>query len=79
MFTRLLQSRTERTLDENQPREQAGFRKGHSTTDHLQALSQTKEKSNEYNSPLCIGFIDYEKAYDTVEHFAMFEVLRKLT
>ena len=28
IFTRLLQTRTERTLDENQPREQAGFRKG---------------------------------------------------
>ena len=39
IFTRLLQTRTERTLDENQPREQAGFRKGYSTADHLQALN----------------------------------------
>ena len=52
IFTRLLQSRIERTLDENQPREQAGFRKGCSTTDQLQALHQTIEKSNEYNVPL---------------------------
>ena len=78
MFTRLLQTRIERTLDENQPREQAGFRKGYSTTDHLQALNQIIEKSNEYNLPLCIGFIDYEKAFDTVEHFAIFEALRKI-
>ena len=35
------------------------------------------EKSDEYNLPLCIGFIDYEKAFDTVEHFAVFEALRK--
>ena len=77
IFTRLLQTRTERTLDENQPREQAGFRKGYSTTDHLQALNQIIEKSNEYNLPLCIGFTDYEKAFDTVEHFAIFEALRK--
>ena len=77
MFTRLLQSRIERTLDENQPREQASFRKSHSTTDHLQALKQTIEKSNEYNLPLCIGFIDYEKVFDTVEHYAIFEALRK--
>ena len=62
IFTRLLQTRIERTLDENQPREQAGFRKGYSTTDHLQALNQIIEKSNEYNLPLCRGFIDYEKA-----------------
>ena len=72
-----MQARIERTLDENQPREQAGFRKGYSTTDHLQALNQIIEKSNEYNLPLCIGFIDYEKAFDTVEHFAIFEALRK--
>ena len=72
-----MQSRTERTLDENQPREQAGFRKGYSTSDHLQALNQTIEKSNEYSLPLYIGFIDYEKAFDTVEHFAIFKALRK--
>ena len=54
-----------------------GWGKGYSTTDHLQALNQTMEKSNEYNLPLCIGFIDYEKAFDTVEHFAIFEALRK--
>ena len=77
IFTRLLQTRIERSLDENQPRDQAGFRKGYSTTDHLQALNQIIEKSNEYNLPLCIGFIDYEKAFDTVEHFAIFEALRK--
>ena len=77
IFTRLLQTRIERTLDENQPREQACFRKGYSTTDHLQALNQITEKSNEYNLPLCIGFIDYEKAFDIVEHFAIFEALRK--
>ena len=58
-------------------REQAGFRKGYSTTDHLQALNQIIKKSNQCNLPLCIGFIDYEKAFDTVEHFAIFEALRK--
>ena len=78
IFTRLLQTRIERTLDENQPREQAGFRKGYSTTGHLQALNQIIEKSNEHNLPLCIGFIDYEKAFDTVEHFTIFEALRKI-
>ena len=77
IFTRLLQTRIERTLEENQPREQAGFRKGCSTTDHLHALNQIIEKSNEDNFPLCIGFIDYEQAFDTVEHFAIFEALRK--
>ena len=29
------------------------------------------------NLPLCIDFIDYEKAFDTVEQFAIFEALIK--
>ena len=43
----------------------------------MQALNQIIEKSNEYNLPLCRGFIDYENAFDTVEHFAIVEALRK--
>ena len=69
----------EKVLDENQPREQAGFRKKkHSTVDHLQALNQVIEKSEEYQLPLVIGFIDYEKAFDSIEHFSIFEALRKI-
>ena len=36
MFTRIIQKRMERFLDENQPREQVGFKKGYSTVDHLE-------------------------------------------
>ncbi|GFR63732.1 RNA-directed DNA polymerase (Reverse transcriptase) domain containing protein [Elysia marginata] len=41
LFTRLLQTKMERVLDENQPKEQAGFGKGFSTTDHIHTLNQT--------------------------------------
>ncbi|GFR88584.1 endonuclease-reverse transcriptase [Elysia marginata] len=41
-------------------------------------LNQVIEKSNEYNLPLCVGFIDYEKAFDSVEHFAIFDALRQI-
>ena len=36
------------------------------------------EKCNEFNLPLCVGYIDYKKAFDSVEHFAIFEALRKI-
>ena len=64
-------------MDESPPREQTGFPKGFSTSDQLQALNQIMENSNEYNLPLCIGFIDYKKPFDMVEYFAIFEALRK--
>ena len=35
------------------------------------------KNSNKYILPLYIDFIDYEKAFDTVEHFAIFEAFRK--
>ena len=72
LFTRTLQKRMEKVLDENQPREQAGFRQGYSTVDHLQTINRLIEKCNEFKRPLCIGYIDYEKAFDSIEHQAIF-------
>ncbi|GFS15512.1 retrovirus-related Pol polyprotein from type-1 retrotransposable element R2 [Elysia marginata] len=68
----------ERTLDENQPRQQAGFRKGYSTTDYIYTLKQVIEKFNVYSLRLCVGFINYEKTFDSVEHFAIFDALRQI-
>ena len=63
---------------ENQPREQPGFRKGYSTVDHLQAINQLIEKCNNFKRPPCIGYIDYAKAFDSIEHEAIFQALRSI-
>ena len=47
-------------------------------TDHLQTIIQIIEKCNEFNKPLCISFIDYEKAFDSVEHEAMLKALQNI-
>ena len=45
LFTKIITNRLEKKLDENQPREQAGFRSKYSTTtDHINAINQLKEK-----------------------------------
>ena len=44
LFTRILHKRMDKDLDENQPREQTGSRKGYLTVDHLQKISQLIEK-----------------------------------
>ena len=67
IFTKVITNRITRKLDENQPREQAGFRKGYSTIDHLQTVNQIIEKTNEYRIPLAVALIDYRKAFDSVE------------
>lgn len=67
LFTKILTIRLETKLDENQPREQAGFRRKFSTNDHIHAINQLKERCREYNKPLCVAFVDYEKAFDSVQ------------
>ena len=34
---------------------------GASTTYHIHAIHQHKEKCREYNIPLCVAFVDYER------------------
>ena len=46
-------------LDEQQPREQAGFREDFSTMEHLHAINQLIEKATEYQLDSWIGFINY--------------------
>ena len=33
-------------------------------TDHTHIVNQMKEKCREYNIPLCIAFVDCDKAFD---------------
>ncbi|GFN83125.1 transient receptor potential cation channel subfamily m member 2 [Plakobranchus ocellatus] len=44
----------------------------------IKALNQLIEECNEYNLPLCLGFIHYEKAFESVEHAALAQALRKI-
>ena len=77
LFTKIITTRLEKKLDENQPREQAGFRSKYSTTDHIHAINQLKEKCREYNIPLCVAFVDYEKAFDSVQTQAILTSLQE--
>ena len=43
------------------------FRKGYGTIDHVHVLNQLKEKCGNYNLPLRLTFVNYEKAFDWVE------------
>ena len=79
LFKKIITTRLEKKLDENQPREQAGFRNKYSTTDHigigLHAINQ--EKCRDYNIPLCVASVDYKKAFDSVQTQAILISLQK--
>ncbi|XGW30559.1 hypothetical protein V3C99_009484 [Haemonchus contortus] len=74
-FTKILLSRMERILDEYQPIEQTGFGKNSSRMDNIQAVTQLVERSREYRLPLALLFVDYRKAFDSVEINAVLNAL----
>ena len=77
LFTKITTTRLEKKLDENQPREQAGFRSKYSKTDNIHGINQLKEKCREYNIPLCVAFVDYEKAFESVQTQAILTSLQE--
>ncbi|VDO65779.1 unnamed protein product [Schistosoma curassoni] len=56
--------------------QQAGFRKDQSCTDRIATLRIIVEQSVEWNSSLYINFIDYEKAFDSVDRRTLWKLLR---
>lgn len=76
IFMTVLKNRLYRALDENQTVEQAGFRKGFSTMDHLHTLNMIIEKYSEYNKSLYICFIDFTKAFDSINQNYLLRALQ---
>jgi hypothetical protein len=67
IFCKVVLLRIGSILEENQSVEQAGFRRSFSTNDHLLVINQIVEKYTEFQKNLHIAFIDYSKAFDSVE------------
>ena len=67
VFTNIPLDRMKGALDETLREEQAGFRKNKSCTNHIATLRIIIEQSIEWQSPLYINFIDFEKAFDNVD------------
>ena len=56
--------------------QQAGFRTNRSCTDQIATLRIILEQSLEWNSPLYVNFVDYEKAFDSVDRQTLWRLLR---
>ena len=76
VFSKIIHTRLVETLDEHIRREQAGFRRGCSCSDHIFTLRQILEQSKEWNVPLYAYFIDFEKAFDSIHRHSLWKILR---
>ena len=55
--------------------DQAAYRQGFCTEDHLLSTTLLLEQCSEWNIDVWLGFVDFEKAFDTVEHNSLWEAL----
>ena len=75
LFSRLIYNRLVKILDSQQNMDQAGFRRGKSTTDHLYTIVMVQEIADEWKFPIWTAAVDFKKAFDSVTHRALWYAL----
>ena len=56
--------------------EQAGFGQEHSYVDQIATLRIIVEQTIEWQTSLCINFIDFEKAFDSIDNQVLWKILK---
>ena len=55
--------------------EQAGFRQERSCVDQIATLRIIVEQTIEWQTSLCINFIDFEKVFDSIDNQVLWKIL----
>ena len=76
VLNRVILDRVKDAVDPQLRDQQAVFRRNSSCADQIASVRIISEQSLEWNSPLYINFIDYEKAFDSVDRQTLWKLLR---
>ena len=76
ILNRVISDRLKTVVDARLKVHQAGFRKDRSCTDQIATLRVIVEQSMEWDSSLYINFVDYEKAFDSLDRETLWKHLR---
>ena len=68
VMLKILQARLQQYVNHELPDTQAGFRKGRGTRDQIANIRWIMEKTGEFQKNIYFCFIDYAKAFDSVDH-----------
>ena len=77
VYGKLVKKRIEEEYRDMEAEEQAGFRAGRSTVDHLFTLTQIIEKKMARKQEIYLLYVDLKKAYDSVPQSKLWEALEK--
>ena len=75
VMLKILQARLQQYLNREVPDVQAGFRKGRGTRDQIANICWIIEKAREIKKNIYFCFIDYAKAFDSVDHNKLWKIL----
>ena len=74
---KILQARLQQYVNHEIPDVQAGFRKGRGTRDQISNIRWIMEKAKEFQKNIYFCFIDYAKAFDSVDHNKLLKIFKK--
>ena len=74
----ILQDRLQQYVNRELPDFQAGFGKGRGTRDQIANICWIIKKAREFQKNIYFCFIDYDKAFDYVDHNILWKILKKM-
>ena len=78
VMLRTLQARLQQYVNQEIPDVQAGFRKGRGTRDQIANIRWIIEKAREFQKNIYFCFIDYAKAFDSVDCNKLWKILKEM-
>ena len=76
VYASILLHRVDKQVEGQLSEAQCGFRRGRSTVDAIYTLRALRASCGVYNTCLAVAYIDLTKAYDSINRWALWRVLR---
>ena len=78
VILKMLQVRLQQNMNQEFPDVQTGFRKGRGTREQIANIRWIIEKAREFQKNIYFCFIDYAKAFDSVDHNKLWKILQEM-
>ena len=76
VFFRVILNPIRIVMHQKIPEKQAGFRAGRGCSEQILALSNIIEQCIDWNATLCLNFVDFRKAFDSIHRDTLWGVMR---
>ena len=78
VMLKILQASLQQYISQAPPEVQAGCQKGRGTRDQIANIHWITEKAREFQKNISFCFIDYDKAFDCVDHNKLWKILKEM-